>query len=59
MAMRKTNTDLQQAVNKALAKLMANGTYARLSQSYFGQDVRSPNGSAWPCARPTPTCSRR
>lgn len=42
MAMRKTNTDLQQAVNKALAKLMANGTYARLSQSYFGQDVRCP-----------------
>ncbi|GGL19471.1 ABC transporter substrate-binding protein [Deinococcus radiotolerans] len=42
MAMRKGNTDLQQAVNKALATLMANGTYAKLSQSYFGQDVRCP-----------------
>ncbi|MFC4638851.1 ABC transporter substrate-binding protein [Deinococcus hohokamensis] len=42
MAMRRGNTELQQAVNKALATLMANGTYAKLSQSYFGQDVRCP-----------------
>ncbi|MFC4426411.1 ABC transporter substrate-binding protein [Deinococcus navajonensis] len=42
MAMRRGNTELQQAVNKALATVMANGTYAKLSQSYFGQDVRCP-----------------
>ncbi|ACO47924.1 ABC transporter substrate-binding protein [Deinococcus deserti] len=42
MAMRRNNAELEQAVNRALATLMANGTYTKLSQAYFGQDVRCP-----------------
>ncbi|SMB97083.1 ABC transporter substrate-binding protein [Deinococcus hopiensis] len=40
MAVQKNNAELLTAVNNALATLMKNGTYAKLSQSYFGQDVR-------------------
>ncbi|MDB5046433.1 MAG: putative amino acid transporter, periplasmic component [Deinococcus sp.] len=42
MAMDKNNPELLGAVNKALATLMADGTYAKLSVKYFGQDVRCP-----------------
>ena len=40
MAVKKGNTSLRTAVNDALAKLQANGTYAKLSTSYFDQEVR-------------------
>jgi polar amino acid transport system substrate-binding protein len=36
----KGNTGLAQAWNKALAEVMADGSYAALSQKYFGEDVR-------------------
>ncbi|WP_027482294.1 ABC transporter substrate-binding protein [Deinococcus pimensis] len=42
MAVHKGNTELLNAVNGALAKLMADGTYEKLSRKYFGQDVRCP-----------------
>lgn len=34
------NTSVAQAWNKALAEVMADGSYAALSQKYFGEDVR-------------------
>ncbi|AWN24201.1 amino acid ABC transporter substrate-binding protein [Deinococcus irradiatisoli] len=40
MAVEKNNTDLRQALNAALGKLLKDGQYNKLSQSYFGQDVR-------------------
>lgn len=36
---RKGNPDLQQAINKALTEMKADGTYKRISQQYFGADV--------------------
>lgn len=36
----KGNTGVVEAWNKALAALMADGSYARLSRKYFGEDVR-------------------
>ena len=36
---RKGETSLVAALNKALADLKADGTYAKLSQKYFGADV--------------------
>ncbi len=39
-AVQKGNTFLLSAVNTQLAKMMADGTYAKLSQKYFGRDVR-------------------
>ena len=36
----KGNTGLADAWNKALAALMADGSYAQLSKKYFGEDVR-------------------
>jgi cystine transport system substrate-binding protein len=36
---RKGNEDLVQAVNKALADMKADGTYLKISQKWFGQDV--------------------
>ncbi|PYE49973.1 ABC transporter substrate-binding protein [Deinococcus yavapaiensis] len=42
MAVGLGNTSLVSAVNAALEKLMADGTYAKLSKAYFGQDVRCP-----------------
>lgn len=40
MAMQKGNTSLEKQVNAALATLLKNGTYAKISQQYFGQDIR-------------------
>jgi polar amino acid transport system substrate-binding protein len=39
-AMDKGNTGLADAWNKALAAVMADGSYAALSKKYFGEDVR-------------------
>lgn len=39
-AMGKGNTALVQAFNKGLAEVMADGTYAKISNKYFGQDIR-------------------
>ncbi|CAD6533856.1 amino acid ABC transporter substrate-binding protein [Paraburkholderia sabiae] len=36
---RKGNPELQAAINKALAELKADGTYAKISEKYFGKDV--------------------
>ncbi len=36
---RKNNPQLQQAINKALAEIKADGTYQRISNQYFGADV--------------------
>jgi L-cystine transport system substrate-binding protein len=36
---RKGNPELQAAINKALADIKADGTYAKISQKYFGKDV--------------------
>jgi len=43
MAVRKDNKELREAVNKALANIQRDGTYKKLSEKYFGQDVRCPN----------------
>lgn len=40
MAVKKGNVTLLKELNAALAKAQANGTYARISTQYFGQDVR-------------------
>ena len=40
MAVKKGNTALLKELNAALAKAQANGTYAKISRQYFGQDVR-------------------
>ncbi len=40
MAVQKGNVGLRQALNGALATLLKDGEYTKLSQSYFGQDVR-------------------
>lgn len=37
--LRKGNPDLQQAINKALTDMKADGTYQRISNQYFGADV--------------------
>lgn len=42
IAMKKTNTGLQAAVNRALLQLKADGTYAKISRKWFGQDVGKP-----------------
>lgn len=39
-AVAKGNPGLQGALDKALAAVQADGTYARLSQKWFGQDIR-------------------
>jgi cystine transport system substrate-binding protein len=36
---RKGNPELQAAINKALAEIKADGTYAKISEKYFGKDV--------------------
>lgn len=38
IAVKKGNTTLLQALNKALAEIKANGTYAKIVQKYFGND---------------------
>lgn len=40
MAVKKGNTSLLKELNAALAKSQTNGSYAKLSEQYFGQDVR-------------------
>ncbi|MBB6099199.1 polar amino acid transport system substrate-binding protein [Deinobacterium chartae] len=40
MAVKKGNAELLAAVNAALASVQKDGTYAKLSKTYFGQDVR-------------------
>lgn len=40
MAVKKGNTSLTAALNTALKKVQADGTYAKLSAKYFGTDVR-------------------
>jgi cystine transport system substrate-binding protein len=36
---RKGSPELQAAINKALADMKKDGTYAKISQKYFGKDV--------------------
>ncbi|WP_216318749.1 ABC transporter substrate-binding protein [Deinococcus aestuarii] len=40
MAVRKGNVSLLKELNAALTKVQNNGTYARVSGQYFGQDIR-------------------
>lgn len=40
MAVKKGNSDLQKAINGALAELLKDGTYKRISEKYFDQDIR-------------------
>ncbi|MFC4454476.1 transporter substrate-binding domain-containing protein [Deinococcus sonorensis] len=42
IAMRKSGTALKTAVDRALLQLKADGTYAKLSRKWFGQDVSKP-----------------
>ncbi|GHF52201.1 cystine transport system substrate-binding protein [Deinococcus metalli] len=42
IAMKKSNTALKVAVDKALLQLKADGTYAKISRQWFGQDVSKP-----------------
>ncbi|EYB69773.1 amino acid ABC transporter substrate-binding protein [Deinococcus phoenicis] len=39
MAFARGNSELRQAVNGALQQLVQDGTYAKLSRKYFGQDI--------------------
>jgi polar amino acid transport system substrate-binding protein len=39
-AVKKNNAGLANAVNKAMAELMADGTYEALSKKYFSEDIR-------------------
>lgn len=40
MAVQRDNVSLANALNAALARVQQDGTYARISNQYFGQDVR-------------------
>ncbi|SMB93060.1 ABC transporter substrate-binding protein [Deinococcus hopiensis] len=40
MAVKKGNASLLKELNSQLAKAMSNGTYAKISTGYFGQDIR-------------------
>jgi len=42
IALQKTNTTLKSAIDKALIQLKADGTYAKISRQWFGQDVSKP-----------------
>ncbi|CAM3697450.1 Cystine transport system substrate-binding protein [Deinococcus saxicola] len=42
IALKKTNTGLKTAVDKALSQIKADGTYAKISRQWFGQDVSKP-----------------
>ncbi|MNE55718.1 L-cystine-binding protein TcyA precursor [compost metagenome] len=35
----KGNAELVEAVNKALAEIKSDGTYLKISEKYFGEDV--------------------
>ena len=39
-AIKKGNTSLEAAVNKALDEILADGTYAAISKKYMGEDIR-------------------
>jgi len=40
IALQKNNPKLREAINKALKDMQADGTYARISNEYFGSDIR-------------------
>lgn len=42
IALKKSNAGLKTAVDRALAQIKADGTYAKISQQWFGQDVSKP-----------------
>lgn len=42
IALKKSNTSLKAAIDKALLQLRADGTYAKISRQWFGQDVSKP-----------------
>lgn len=42
IAFKKTNTALGSAINRALAQIKADGTYAKISRKWFGADVSKP-----------------
>ncbi|GGR03597.1 transporter substrate-binding domain-containing protein [Deinococcus ruber] len=42
IAMKKSNTALKAAIDKALLQMKADGTYAKISRQWFGQDVSKP-----------------
>ncbi|MDV6374243.1 transporter substrate-binding domain-containing protein [Deinococcus arenicola] len=42
IALKKTNTGLKTAIDKALLQIKADGTYAKISRQWFGQDVSKP-----------------
>lgn len=42
IAIKKTNTALKAAVDRALLQIKADGTYAKISRQWFGQDVSRP-----------------
>ncbi|MFN4251940.1 transporter substrate-binding domain-containing protein [Deinococcus sp.] len=42
IAMKKSNTSLKAAVDRALLQIKADGTYAKISRQWFGQDVSKP-----------------
>jgi cystine transport system substrate-binding protein len=42
IAIKKTNPGLKAAIDKALLQIKADGTYARISRQWFGQDVSKP-----------------
>lgn len=42
VAFKKTNTELGEAVNRALEAIEANGTYSEISERWFGEDVSQP-----------------
>ncbi|MEW6422074.1 MAG: transporter substrate-binding domain-containing protein [Deinococcota bacterium] len=42
IAFKKTNTALGNAINRALLQIKADGTYAKISRKWFGEDVSQP-----------------
>ncbi|ABF46280.1 MULTISPECIES: transporter substrate-binding domain-containing protein [Deinococcus] len=42
IAFKKTNTALGNAINRALLQIQADGTYAKISRKWFGEDVSKP-----------------
>ncbi|SMB89439.1 transporter substrate-binding domain-containing protein [Deinococcus hopiensis] len=42
IAFKKTNTALGTAINRALLQIKADGTYAKISRKWFGEDVSKP-----------------
>lgn len=44
-AVKEGNTALQEALNEALATIKEDGTYAKISEKYFGKDISTTGGS--------------